>query len=95
MKVCGDRTPDRAFSGDEDAGFEDGKGANARFNNPCGITVDAAGRIVVAEYGNDALRRVSKAGEVRAHKRRHPEQCTRTLLKHAWEAGRRKSSAGR
>ena len=49
---------------DEDAGFEDGKGANARFNNPCGMTVDAAGHIVVADSGNDALRRVSKAGEV-------------------------------
>ena len=42
-------------------GFEDGKGANARFNSPCGMTVDAAGHIVVADYGNDALRRVSKA----------------------------------
>ena len=49
---------------DEDAGFEDGKGANARFNNPCGITVDAAGHIVVVDGGNHALRRVSKAGEV-------------------------------
>jgi hypothetical protein len=49
---------------DEDAGFEDGKGANARFYNPCGMTVDAAGHIVVADSGNDALRRVSKAGEV-------------------------------
>ena len=49
---------------DEDAGFEDGKGANARFNCPCGMTVDAAGHIVVVDGGNHALRRVSKAGEV-------------------------------
>ena len=49
---------------DEDAGFENGKGANARFNNPCGITVDAAGHIVVVDMWNHALRRVSKAGEV-------------------------------
>ena len=49
---------------DEDAGFEDGKGANARFNCPNGMTVDAAGHIVVTDWGNNALRRVSKAGEV-------------------------------
>ena len=49
---------------DEDAGFEDGKGANARFNYPNGITVDAAGHIVVLDGANHALRRVSKAGEV-------------------------------
>jgi len=49
---------------DEDAGFEDGKGANARFNFPNGMTVDAAGHIVVVDMWNHALRRVSKAGEV-------------------------------
>ena len=47
--------------GEDEEGFEDGKGANARFYCPCGMTVDAAGHIVVADYGNDALRRVSKA----------------------------------
>ena len=53
------------IAGDEDEdGFEDGKGANARFNDPNGMTVDAAGHIVVADSGNNALRRVSKAGEV-------------------------------
>jgi DNA-binding beta-propeller fold protein YncE len=50
--------------GEEEEGFEDGKGATARFNNPAGMTVDAAGHIVVADWGNNALRRVSKAGEV-------------------------------
>ena len=49
---------------DEEEGFEDGKGANARFRDPCGMTVDSAGHIVVADRGNHALRRVSKAGEV-------------------------------
>jgi hypothetical protein len=49
---------------DEDKGFGDGKGANARFNEPAGMTVDAAGHIMVADCGNNALRRVSKAGEV-------------------------------
>ena len=50
--------------GEDEEGFEEGKGANARFNYPCGITVDAAGHIVVTDSGNNALRRVSKAGEV-------------------------------
>ena len=27
---------------DEEEGFEDGKGANARFRGPCGMTVDSA-----------------------------------------------------
>ena len=49
---------------DEDRFFEDGKGANARFYCPNGMTVDAAGHIVVVDGGNHAVRRVSKAGEV-------------------------------
>jgi DNA-binding beta-propeller fold protein YncE len=54
------------IAGDEDdyVGFRDGKGANARFNHPGGLTVDAAGHIVVVDGWNHALRRVSKACEV-------------------------------
>ena len=48
----------------EEAGFEDGKGANVSFCLPACMTVDAAGHIVVADCGNNTLRRVSKAGEV-------------------------------
>ena len=42
---------------------EDGKGANARLRGPAGMTLGAAGHIVVADSDNHALRRVSKAGE--------------------------------
>jgi hypothetical protein len=49
---------------DVDGGFEDGTVPSARFNCPGGMTVDAAGHIVVADSDNHALRRVSKAGEV-------------------------------
>jgi len=51
---------------DDDDGVTlvDGKGPAARFYDPCGMTVDSAGHIVVADCGNNALRRVSKAGEV-------------------------------
>ena len=45
-------------------GFEDGKGASARFNEPYGLTVDAAGSIVVADCCNHAIRTVSLAGQV-------------------------------
>ena len=47
-----------------DASLVDGQGPAARFNEPGGMTVDAAGHIVVVDTANDALRRVSKAGEV-------------------------------
>ena len=45
-----------------DASLVDGQGLAARFNEPGGMTVDAAGHIVVVDTANDALRRVSKAG---------------------------------
>jgi hypothetical protein len=53
-----------AGSNDDDQTFVDGQGPAARFNGPASMTVDAAGHIVVVDYGNNALRRVSKAGEV-------------------------------
>jgi hypothetical protein len=46
------------------SGKEDGPGADARFHNPDGITVDPAGNVVVVDRGNHALRLVSKAGAV-------------------------------
>jgi len=45
-------------------GFLDARGTRARFNNPCGITVDRAGSVVLADGANHALRTVSKAGAV-------------------------------
>ena len=44
------------------SGKQDGPGADARFHNPDGITVDPAGNVVVVDRGNHALRFVSKAG---------------------------------
>jgi hypothetical protein len=51
---------------DDDDGVTlvDGKGPAARFYELASMTVDAAGHIVVADCGNNALRRVSTAGEV-------------------------------
>jgi sugar lactone lactonase YvrE len=46
------------------AGSADGTGTNARFNQPDGIAVDAAGNLYVADTGNATLRRITPAGVV-------------------------------
>lgn len=45
-------------------GHADGTAANASFNAPAGIAVDAAGNVYVADYGNNELRQISPAGVV-------------------------------
>jgi len=45
-------------------GGADGTGSAARFNQPFGIAVDAAGVTWVADTGNHTIRRISPAGEV-------------------------------
>ncbi|MEQ1756771.1 MAG: gluconolaconase [Vicinamibacterales bacterium] len=45
-------------------GSVDGPAANARFDTPCGVAVDARGTVYVADTGNNALRMISPAGIV-------------------------------
>jgi glucose/arabinose dehydrogenase len=45
-------------------GAVDGTGADARFGLPYGIAMDAAGNLYVADANNDAIRKVTPAGEV-------------------------------
>jgi sugar lactone lactonase YvrE len=45
-------------------GFADGPGAEARFNTPSGIAVDAAGTVYVADTGNHAIRHIAPDGTV-------------------------------
>ena len=46
------------------AGYADGTGTNALFNSPAGLTVDSAGNVYVAEFGNSTIRKVTPAGLV-------------------------------
>lgn len=54
MTLAGANTP----------GFVDGQGAAARFSNPCGLDLDAAGNVYVADTGNHAIRVVTPFGLV-------------------------------
>ena len=45
-------------------GTTDATGQAARFNSPQGVAVDAAGNVYVADYNNNAIRKVTPAGEV-------------------------------
>jgi IPT/TIG domain/NHL repeat len=52
------------LAGNGTAGSTDGTGSAARFNEPLGVTVDAAGNVYVADYINSAIRKVTPAGVV-------------------------------
>jgi sugar lactone lactonase YvrE len=45
-------------------GFVDGKGAEARFRFPEGLTIDRAGNLFVSDRGNQAIRRITPDGVV-------------------------------
>lgn len=45
-------------------GFLDGIGNKAKFNRPNGIAIGRQGTIFIADFGNNAIRRVTAAGEV-------------------------------
>jgi sugar lactone lactonase YvrE len=54
----------RTLCGNGQAGFADAQGADARFNYPCGLALDAEENLLVADSGNNAIRRVTMAGAV-------------------------------
>jgi hypothetical protein len=52
------------LAGNGEEGFADEQGAAARFNCPRGLARDQVGSILVADRGNDAVRRVTMEGAV-------------------------------
>ena len=52
------------FAGNGEAGFSDGTGSAARFNNPAGIALDPSGNVYVADNGNHRIRKITPAGVV-------------------------------
>ena len=43
---------------------EDGQGAETTFDSPCSVAVDGEGNIIVAERGNDCVRKIAPDGTV-------------------------------
>jgi len=44
--------------------FSEGTGADARFDAAAGLAIDALGNLIVADYNNNRIRRVTPSGEV-------------------------------
>lgn len=52
------------LAGDGTPGFVNGTGTAAKFNNPIGIAFNLTGDLIVADYGNHVIRKVTVAGVV-------------------------------
>lgn len=52
------------IGGDGVAGWRDGAGAQAQFNKPAGLLVDASGNVYVADTENHCIRRIAPEGTV-------------------------------
>jgi murein DD-endopeptidase MepM/ murein hydrolase activator NlpD len=53
------------LAGDGIAGFRDGQAAEARFNGPVGVAVDAQGNVYIADSYNDRIRQITSDGQVK------------------------------
>ena len=53
-----------AFAGSGAQGDADGTASAASFNYPESVAVDSAGNVYVADYGNDEIRKITRAGVV-------------------------------
>lgn len=60
-------TPDgpvRTLAGGDAPGFTDGQGAAAAFDTPTALALDHDGGLIVADTGNDAIRKIDQQGQV-------------------------------
>lgn len=60
-------TPDGKVStiaGDGTTGYVDGDAMSARFSGPYGVAVDSKGNIIVADLGNNKIRKITPSGKV-------------------------------
>lgn len=51
------------IAGGQDIGLKDGAGTSARFNNPIGLALDNNGNLIVADFLNSRIRRISLNGQ--------------------------------
>ena len=63
QRIASDGTAS-VIAGSQYAGFADGTGAAAGFNQPHGLAVDSLGNIFVADTGNATIRMITPAGVV-------------------------------
>jgi len=61
IRPGGDMT---VFAGSGTAAFKDGVGTAASFHAPTALAVDAAGNVLVNDFGNGAIRKISSGGSV-------------------------------
>jgi hypothetical protein len=52
------------LAGQPAGGTNDGTGISAQFNSPCGVAVDAAGNVYVADTDNHTVRKITPTGTV-------------------------------
>ena len=64
IRVITPQGADRTFCSSGQAGFADTQGSDARFNCPFGLALDTEENLLVADWGNNAIRRVTMSGAV-------------------------------
>jgi DNA-binding beta-propeller fold protein YncE len=52
------------LAGTGEGGYRDGEGTIAQFNTPTGVAVDGDGNVIVADWGNHCIRKITPQGQV-------------------------------